>query len=111
MKRIILSKTANQFTRLLGSSNSKDLTNGFRAVNLAWFMNQNFKESGFSSIMEEAYGAISSGNLIVDFQTSLRYDIAIRVESSFSFRPKLITSYAKYTFKLWGILVKNRMKI
>ena len=40
----------------------------FRAVNLEWFMNQNFKESGFSSIMEEAYRAISSNNLILDFK-------------------------------------------
>ncbi len=30
IKRLILSKTANRFTRILGNSNSKDLTNGFR---------------------------------------------------------------------------------
>jgi glycosyltransferase involved in cell wall biosynthesis len=111
IKRLILSKTANQFTRILGSNNSKDLTNGFRAVNLEWFMNQNFKESGFSSIMEEAYRAISSNNLILDFKTSLRYDIAIRVESSFTFRPKIILSYAKYAVKIWGISIKQKIKM
>jgi hypothetical protein len=111
IKRLILSKTANQFTRILGSNNSKDLTNGFRAVNLAWFISQNLKESGFSSIIEEAYKAISTGNLILDFQTSLRYDKAIRLESSFSFNPKLILSYSKYAVKLWGISLRRKIKM
>ena len=111
LKRLILSKAANKFTRILGSSYSKDLTNGFRAVNLKWFMNENFKESGFSSIMEEAYKAISGGNLILDFKTSLRYDIAIRIDSSFTFQPKILLSYAWYTVKIWGVFIQQKRKI
>jgi glycosyltransferase involved in cell wall biosynthesis len=75
INRLILSKLANLFTRILGSGNSRDLTNGFRAVKLSWFMNQNLKEPGFSSIVEEAFRAISGGNLILDFETSLICDI------------------------------------
>ena len=111
LKRLILSKAANKFTRILGSSYSKDLTNGFRAVNLKWFMNENFKESGFSSIMEEAYKAISGGNLILDFKTSLRYDIAIRPDSSFTFQPKILLSYAWYTVKIWGVFIQQKRKM
>jgi glycosyltransferase involved in cell wall biosynthesis len=111
VKRLILSKTANRFTRILGSGNSKDLTNGFRAVKLEWFINQIFRESGFSSIMEEAYRAISGGNLILDFETSLRYDLAVRVDSSFTFKPKTIMSYVLYTVRIWGVTIKQKIKI
>lgn len=109
-ERTILSKSANLFTRLFGSGNSEDLTNGFRAVNLAWFATQTFKESGFSSILEEAYLVILGGNRILDFPTELRYDQAIRIESSFTFDNQLIRSYIQYVVKIWKISIKRKIQ-
>lgn len=102
-KRFFFSTSANIFTRIFGSKYSNDLTNGFRAVNLDWFRSQNFIENGFPSIVEEAYEAIKSGGKIKDFKTILRYDQALRVESSFTFDLKLLINYAKYVIKLWKL--------
>jgi hypothetical protein len=102
-KRFFFSTSANIFTRIFGSKYSNDLTNGFRAVNLDWFRSQNLIENGFPSIVEEAYEALKSGGKIKDFKTILRYDQALRVESSFTFDLKLLINYSKYVIKIWTL--------
>jgi len=108
LKRVLFSQTANIFTKIFAGKYSQDLTNGFRAVNIPWVNKYRFNESGFSSIVEEAYVAIANGYRILDFNTTLRYDEAIRTESSFSFKPKLLLSYSKYIFKIWLLIIKHK---
>jgi hypothetical protein len=82
--RYFTRRTANRIAKILTFGVSKDPTNGYRAVNLSWFMKIVFKENSFPAIMEELYFAIKSGNKIVDFPTALEYKEALRINSSLS---------------------------
>lgn len=105
LSRTCLSFSANLLSRFITFGITQDPTNGHRAVNLNWYKNQNFTTNGFPSILEELYLAIKSGLSITDFSTVLRYDLAIRQKSSFTFNYNTILGYLKYLLKilLWRI--------
>ena len=96
--RLVLSTLANRISRILVLGASRDPTNGFRAVRLEWINSNKFNETGFQSIMEEVYFALKDKKLIVDFKTELRFDQALRHESSFTLDRKTASGYLKYSF-------------
>jgi glycosyltransferase involved in cell wall biosynthesis len=96
--RLLLSTSANKLSKFLVLGASSDPTNGFRAVNLKWYIAQSFEEVGFESIMEEVYFAIKDRKLIADVTTELRYDQALRPESSFTLNQRTFRGYLRYLF-------------
>jgi hypothetical protein len=106
--RVLLTVTANRIAKILTFGVSMDPTNGYRAVNLSWFMKIVFKENSFPAIMEELYFAIKSGNKIVDFPTALEYKEALRINSSLSLNFKNIVGYLNYLIKILVLNMKTK---
>ena len=99
LKRHVMSVTGNRIARfILLNRFSSDPTNGLRAVRTSFRLNYNFHEPSFASIVEEIYIAVSNDFEIWDIPSELRYDLALRKTSSFSFNFKTYFSYLKYIF-------------
>lgn len=99
--RLPFTYLANLIARFLTLGISRDPTNGFRAIKLSWFVQNEFSEPGFASIVEELAVASQSRNSICDFDTFLSFQTAIRSTTSFTLTYPLVMSYLKHLIKIF----------
>ena len=100
ISRMFLTCTANVICRILLKSRiTNDPTNGFRAINLRFRKNLAITEPGFGSIAQELAMIVDRGGRVIDVDTQLRWDEAIRTSSQFTFNFGTYKSYLYWIMK------------
>ncbi len=108
LKRQIVSRAGNMFSRVLFGLPLSDLTNGFRAIRVEPFVQMPLRESGFPIIMEEAYWVSRMGLRATEIPTVLTNRSDQLRPTSFRYRPKVLYAYARYPVEAFAIRVLNR---
>lgn len=95
-QRRAVSVIGNRLAALLSGVPITDLTNGFRAIRTAAFLDMPLSERGFAIILEELYWARRMGLRLAEVPTVLTNRAAEQRSSSFGYRPAVLWSYGRY---------------
>lgn len=109
LKRQVISRVGNAIAGLLFGLPLSDLTNGFRAIRLASFLNMPLREKGFAIIAEEAYWAGRMGLRWAEVPTVLTNRDRSLSGSSFRYRPSVLYLYARYPAKAFAERIGKSM--
>lgn len=99
LRRRLFSEAGNVVGRWLFGVDIRDVTNGFRAVRTDLFNSWPLHERGFPIIVEELDWALRSGVDPVEFPTILSVRGGGQRPSSFSYRPRVVLTYARYAVR------------
>jgi dolichol-phosphate mannosyltransferase len=98
-RRRLFSRAGNTVGRWLFGVDIRDVTNGFRGVRTELFLSWPLRERGFPIIVEELDWALRSGLEPVEFPTVLSVRSGGQRPSSFSYRPRVLLTYARYPLR------------
>jgi glycosyltransferase involved in cell wall biosynthesis len=97
-QRRAVSVVGNRVAAALSGMPISDLTNGFRAIRTAAFLDMPLTERGFPIILEELYLARRMGLRLAELPTVLTNRAGDQRSSSFGYRPAVLWAYGRYAF-------------
>jgi len=96
LRHRLLSNMGNRLAKILYGMPLTDLTNGFRAAKVRVLEDINFREAGFTIIMEELYHVKKTARSFCDVPYVLTSRGDSQGKSKFSYGPKTYYHYLKY---------------
>jgi len=109
--RASISWLGSKVARLLMGTQVRDVTNGFRGVELAMYSEWNLREPGFAVIMEEMEIVTINGISVAEFPSVLGTRGPGLRGTSFRIGPGLLASYLRYPLRVLRWRVQSRLSL